>query len=541
MTFHSNVVQDLHLDHVLKAYQPYTAVGKEVLLTPFLPGDEEKWQQEMDEQERIRQRGETQLDSMVHLQKHFIEAPVIKHLCLKLKNSESLAVTEWFILKRFLWTLHIWFKEMQDAGMNTTLCLTQEEGRRCEELLWKLNPTPPLRHSFSLESEYDERLALKSSQLRRLERMRQLEKDRIAQEIEEAYGIRRNPFGEWVIGRDQEVNTLLEKENRVKVSRETTHDLFYLLQWEGDPELAQEETSLQEAIKVVEEEVMERLSTFFYSVVPDLEKWEQKLAHFDRLWARVRAARSWQGVKPTLSTEHFSLQGGFHPCVRDSLEEKGSTCTPIDFHMVPGTAVIIGPNMGGKTVALKTVGVIAALAQLGFYVPATACDLPLFPWIGTVLHDEQQIHRGLSSYGAEISQLQTWIQKPGRGLLLMDELGRTTNPVEGSALVRAVASFLRDAQKWSVLVTHYREIQEVEGTQGYRIAGFPSELIGCCNRGELAVSIQEYMDYQLIRMEPGDTLPQQALLIADLLGLDSRIVLEAQRLVEQDRACRQHL
>lgn len=532
MVLDSNTIRDLHLDQVLKVYQPYTAMGKQAQLSFFAPGQEDEWQQGMDEQEWIIQMVEAHPDILPRLRKILLETPSPHILLDKLECNENLVFTEWFVIKRFLWSVYTWLQVMKQVGMQSSLVLSDEEEEKCVRLLWELNKSASLQPTFSLESAYDERLKAKRMALEQLQKKMQSKKERVLEEIEQMYGVKANLFGEWVVGRDSQIDILLRKERRLSIARETIYDVCYQPSFETEVILTDEATYLQSEIREIEEEVLEQISCFFRPSTPYLRSWIEKVTHFDLLWAKVRAACSWQGVKPVFSLCHFSFKGAMHPGVRQALSEKGIVGTRIDFQMEPGVAVIIGPNMGGKTVALKTIGIVAVLAQLGFYVPATQCTLPLFPWIGTILHDDQHIQHGLSSYGAEITRLQEWICTPGSGLLLMDELGRSTNPVEGSALAQAVTRFLLIERKWTVLVTHYCEVMEAEGIQGYRVAGIPFSQITDLHQQEVASYIQQNMDYQLIPVAPGEVVPQQALVIARLLGLDDTIIQEAQRLVE---------
>jgi DNA mismatch repair protein MutS2 len=191
--------------------------------------------------------------------------------------------------------------------------------------------------------------------------------------------------------------------------------------------------------------------------------------------------------------------------------------------------VVIGANMGGKTAALKTMGMIALLSQYGFFVPAASCKLPLFAWVRGIIGDLQDAEAGLSSFGSEIARLRDSMDLGDGGLLLLDEIGRGTNPAEGAALARAIAGHFTRRRLWSVHVTHYQEVLEVKGVRGYRVAGFSRsrEQQGSLLPEDLQQAIAVGMDYRLLPLKPGETIPHEALWIAERLGLDPAIVEEA--------------
>ena len=101
------------------------------------------------------------------------------------------------------------------------------------------------------------------------------------------------------------------------------------------------------------------------------------------------------------------------------------------------TLLISGPNTGGKTVAMKTVGLLALMAQSGLPVPATEAELPLFPDVLADIGDNQSIEHSLSTFGAHVARIREMVELAAPGVLvLLDELGRATDPEEGGALGR---------------------------------------------------------------------------------------------------------
>ena len=117
--------------------------------------------------------------------------------------------------------------------------------------------------------------------------------------------------------------------------------------------------------------------------------------------------------------------------------------------------IISGPNTGGKSVALKTVGLLSVMAQAGVPIPAESARLPIFTGIFTDIGDAQSIEQNLSTFSAHIRNLDRIVKRANeRSLVLIDELGSATDPDEGAALAVAVAQHFLDARVLSIITTH---------------------------------------------------------------------------------------
>jgi DNA mismatch repair protein MutS2 len=146
-----------------------------------------------------------------------------------------------------------------------------------------------------------------------------------------------------------------------------------------------------------------------------------------------------------------------HPLLELRLRRSGAAPVPITLALEPDARQLIvsGPNTGGKTVALKTTGLLAVMAQAGLPVPAEAATLPLFTAIYADIGDAQSIESNLSSFSAHIVNVERIARAADAGsLVLLDELGSATDPEEGAALAVAIAAHFLAARAWTCITTH---------------------------------------------------------------------------------------
>ena len=190
------------------------------------------------------------------------------------------------------------------------------------------------------------------------------------------------------------------------------------------------------------------------------------------------------------------------------------TVVAIDFDPRPGTraVVITGPNTGGKTVSLKTVGLLVLMAQSGLHIPAqSGSELPCFDSIYADIGDEQSIEQSLSTFSGHITNIIRILKKADhRSLVIFDELGSGTDPQEGAALARAILSRLLERGMTSLVATHFPELKTfAHSTEGVVNASLEFDIKTLRPTYKLTIGL------------PGRS---NALLIATRLGLDPEIV-----------------
>ena len=189
------------------------------------------------------------------------------------------------------------------------------------------------------------------------------------------------------------------------------------------------------------------------------------LAQLDGLQARARFAAEFDCIRPRFAatTEPLlELKQARHPLLEKRLRARQMAVVPLTLALndQQRQLIISGPNTGGKTVALKTTGLLAMMAQAGIPVPAAEASFPLFNAFLADIGDAQSIEQNLSTFSAHITNLQRISQlADSSSLVLLDELGSSTDPEEGAALAVAIAGYFLDRHAWCLISTHHTSLK----------------------------------------------------------------------------------
>ena len=255
------------------------------------------------------------------------------------------------------------------------------------------------------------------------------------------------------------------------------------------------------------------------------------LGRLDFLLNKAQFAVRYGGVLPKLSESTLELTDMMNPELVDLLAEKGRRFVPVSIALSRGATVVTGANMGGKSVALKTLALNVLLLHAGFLVPAKQAKMPLFTDVQMLFADVQSIQSGLSGFGSEIVQFERALERVEQGfsLFLLDEFARGTNPDEGARIVRAVTQYLNGVNAISVLSTHYDRVADA-ASRHYQIIGL-KDVDPDAIRRELSTGaadgvalIARHMNYGLYRVEGSADCPKDALNICRMLSLNPAIL-----------------
>ena len=243
------------------------------------------------------------------------------------------------------------------------------------------------------------------------------------------------------------------------------------------------------------------------------------MEELDYIFSKGKLSARMDGIAPSLNTDRrIYIRNGRHPL----LEKEKTVPLNISFGENIRGVIITGPNTGGKTVAIKTVGLLSVMAQCGLHVPCEEADLAMNAEVFCDIRDGQSISENLSTFSSHIKNVIRILERADEeSLVLMDELGSGTDPAEGMGIAVAVLEELRRRGCLFLVTTHYPEVKEYaqrqEGVINARMA-FDKESLR-----------------PLYRLELGESGESCAFYIAQRLGMSKELLERARRAAYQDK------
>lgn len=531
----------LDFQYILNKINTKTSYGKiyKENMRAFLPGEEEKLIEELNKVESYIPFAKDR-QFMNKIDNIFSHMKDLRTSIRKAHRGGVLSEVELFEIKNFLYMLRNLYNLLKEYQIPLWEDI---EVSPIEDLEKYLDPEETGISTFYIYDSYSKDLQKIRQSKREVEREIKKEKNQLKESIEKDLNIKLGPDGTIIVPKEQEqLIENMEKHPNLTYVSETYMNVKYSIKPTEDMTLLERQyLILRDKEEREEHKIRERLSKQIARRSKKLFKNIASIGKIDFILGKAIFAIEINGIKPNIVNDHrIKIVEGRHPKIEEILKEKGLNFTPITIELKEGVSCITGPNMGGKTVSLQLVGLLTAMAQHGLMVSAKEMTLGLNQFIKTSIGDPQSMDKGLSTFGGEIQLIQEAIERCNeKGLILIDELARGTNPEEGYAISRAIVEYLIDKNCITLLTTHYDNIGNIEGVIHFQVVGLSNVdlkklklQLQDIEDDEIDV-INKYMDYRLKRVDKETKVPKEAINIASIMGLNKEIICRAEKYLGQ--------
>ena len=533
-TFHETGLRE-----VLDWVPTQTDYGKDLKskLIPYGASQVQELRRSFEELRKFRKGLKSSDYFLWNLKGYLSEIKDIKGSLQRVMKNEVLNEVEFFEIKNQIMVM----EELRDFFMeHPEVALEKFELDSVAPLIKALDPDKSRVKTFYIYDSYSQELQHIREEKRNIDgKIMELNKN-LHREIHETTGIKPKPNNEILVPKEKKEAIELLKESRLVFFLSETFK-SYVFKISPTEEIKNLREKYQD-LKIREEEeefqIRIKLSQGVRDYYDEIQKNIQILGELDFSIGKILLGDEIQGVEPRIVQDpYIKIIGGRHCIVEQRLRKEGKSYMPIDVTLEKGVTLITGANMGGKTITLKLIALITAMAQLGLYVPAKEATIGPVSFIYFSSGDEQSQERGLSTFGGEIYHLKKITdEKKENGLVLIDELARGTNPKEGYAISRGVIEYFKSLSGISVVTTHFDGLSKIKDLRHLQVIGLqgvePDKLKKELQLAEQGMGVLEkYMDYRLEEREPMEEVPKEAIMIARLMGLREEILVKAEEVI----------
>ncbi len=437
----------------------------------------------------------------------------------KLRSASPVNLADLFEIKRFLL---LYERLREDFGIESL------PGFRFIPLtsaLRVLDPEEKRQMFFSLESDYLRDLR---SELEKASKQEAIELKQHCDLLQKQYEIPVRNQREFVLSRTDIRNLALQKCEWISLIRESTFSIHYqIIGGERTRTLQMKKQEIHAEIEVEEQRLIEEIHLNLQKHAAEMMAQMTEVGALDLALALVAFKKAYHFVYPTvLGGSNTSsapltlvLEKGRDPILEAERRQKGLPYDPLTISLKEGATLVVGANMGGKTTALRTLGLLVLLAHMGIPTPTDRFELPLFSRIYALYKTKEQ--DGLSGFGSEIVRAKSAFSP--FSLSLIDEFASSTNPSEGEALAAALVEHAHGVpNQISLFVTHYSKPLSI--TAEVYTTGILRSIDG--QNYENLEALYRLIDHRLHRLAVRE-IPRGAFTVAKALGFSDTILEKA--------------
>ncbi|MEA3422218.1 MAG: hypothetical protein U9Q80_00155 [Bacillota bacterium] len=532
MFFKFSADEKLDIDYILEKINVSSVYGKsrKVNIKPYF--DKDTLESEYDLMDRVIEDLLKHKLTFTKVRNVLKDIKEIRGTIARLEEEIVLSEVEFFELKKFAFGVRLLNNLMLPLKN-----LPEILAKRLVDVEKILDPKEDKIPTFYIYDDYSIVLKKTREEIDKLNKDIEVEKKILFGELSKKYDLKIRPNGEIRISKSNpRYEDIINDDNFVYLSENYGLVVFIINLNHGYSELMKKLNELKEIEQSEEEKVKidlsDRLKAHASLFLDNIDR----IGHLDFILGKASFAIAYKLTRPEITMgDSFEIEGGINVPVSDRLRKEGLEYTPIDIYLQRGASVITGSNMGGKTVSLKLMGQIAAMAQHGLFVPAKRVKFPLRDYIYISVGDTQDMSLGLSSFAGEMVALSEIInQSDKRGLILVDELSRGTNPQEGYAISRSITDYLNDSNSICVFTSHLDGI--TSGKIHYQVRGLKDIDFESMIEGQSVIENLHYqMDFTLERVDDKEQVPKEAISIVQMLGLNEKIIVGAKEYLLQNQ------
>ncbi len=506
-------------------------------VTPFVKEEEEELRTELNNLELVYSKFADQRAEIEQIKDILQEVKDIRGTVKRTNRGSVLDDVELFEIKKLLDQIE---KLSQIIGQLQLNEIYAGELAVFPDLIDLLDIGQNKKDSFYLADEYSEELIEIRAEKKKIDNQLLNLQQAQAEEIETLIK-RPVPINEEinVSKNDEELIEKLESKPQISLVRENFATVTFKLKSNQQIlELKEEKKKLKTKEEICKQKVRRKLTEQIGCQAEELLANLEKIGYLDLLIAKAEFAYETDSVRPQLiQKDKIEIKAGRHLVVEEELAAENLEFTPIDVRLKQGSTLITGPNMGGKTVSLKLIGLLIVMAQYGLFIPAASLQFSLRNFVYFSVTSDT-LASGLSTFGTEINNLKEVVAVASQsGLILIDEVAHGTNPKEGYAIAAAIIEKLETMNSMSAFTTHFERLAvnlnvrhlQVKGLDEAKLTEF-KDLI----KQQGVKLLNKCMDYELQPADPEQDIPHDALQVAEILGFDEEILSTAQEILTSE-------